>query len=127
MRFVWRAVTGQLIEFHRTGKRRILAASIPARLVAAPDLPTAAETLPGMISQQSIGLFASAGAPIPIIERIERANHGALVDPEYQRMLAELIKWRSDGFCNCSGMRRDMRCIQINAVHSNQDDDRVCH
>ena len=55
------AVTGQLIEFHRTGKLRILAVTSPNRLIAASDLPTAAETLPDMISQQLIGLFAPAG------------------------------------------------------------------
>jgi tripartite-type tricarboxylate transporter receptor subunit TctC len=83
------AVTGQLIEFHRTGKLRILAVTSPARLAAAPDLPTAAETLPGMISQQSIGLFAPAGTPAGVIEQIVRANRAALAEPEYQRMLME--------------------------------------
>jgi tripartite-type tricarboxylate transporter receptor subunit TctC len=83
------AVTGQLIEFHRSGKLRILAVTSPVRLVAAPDLPTAAETLPGMISQQSIGLFAPAKTPTRIIDQIARANHAALTDPAYQRMLVE--------------------------------------
>src|ERR1051325_4549252 len=36
-------VTGQVIEFHRTGKMRVLALTSPARLTAAPELPTAAE------------------------------------------------------------------------------------
>jgi len=83
------AVTGQLIEFHRTGKLRILAVTSPARLVAAPDLPAAAETLPGMISQQSIGVFAPAGTPTAIIERIAQVNHAALAAPEFQHMLVE--------------------------------------
>ena len=83
------AVTGQLIEFHRTGKLRILAVTSPARLVAAPDLPAAAETLPRMISQQSIGVFAPAGTPAAIIERLVLANHAALAAPEFQRLLVE--------------------------------------
>jgi len=83
------AVTGQLIEFHRTGKLRILAVTSPARLVAAPDLPAAAETLPGMVSQQSIGVFAPAGTPTAIIEQIARVNHAALAVPEFQHMLVE--------------------------------------
>jgi tripartite-type tricarboxylate transporter receptor subunit TctC len=83
------AVTGQLIEFHRTGKLRILAVTSPARLAAAPDLPLAAETLPGMVSQQSIGLFAPAGTPTRVIDQIERANRTALAEPAYQRMLVE--------------------------------------
>src|SRR5215472_532928 len=83
------AVTGQLIEFHRTGKLRILAVTSPARLAAAPDLPIAAETVPGMVSQQSIGLFAPAGTPTKIVDQIARANRAALADPAYQRMLVE--------------------------------------
>lgn len=83
------AVTGQLIEFHRTGKLRILAVTSPARLVAAPDIPTAVETLPGMVSQQLIGLFAPAGTPIAIIDQIAQANHATLAEPGYQRMLVE--------------------------------------
>jgi len=83
------AVTGQLIEFHRTGKLRILAVTSPERLAAAPDLPTARETLPEMISQQLIGLFAPAGTSSAIIEQIAHANHAALAEPGYQRFLVE--------------------------------------
>lgn len=83
------AVTGQLIQLHRTGKLRILAVTSPARLVAATDLPTAAETLPGMVSQQLIGLFAPAGTSSAIIDRIADANHAALAEPDYQQMLVE--------------------------------------
>jgi tripartite-type tricarboxylate transporter receptor subunit TctC len=36
-------VTGQVIEFHRSGKMRVLAVTSPTRLNAAPELPTAAE------------------------------------------------------------------------------------
>jgi tripartite-type tricarboxylate transporter receptor subunit TctC len=82
-------VTGQLIEFHRTGKLRILAVTSPGRLVAAPDLPTAVETLPGMVSQQLIGLFAPAETPRAIIDQIAEANHAALAEPAYQHMLVE--------------------------------------
>ena len=42
-------VTGQVIELHRSGKMRVLAVTSPTRLVAAPELPTAAELgFPGM-------------------------------------------------------------------------------
>ena len=50
-------VTGQLLEFHRTGKLRILAVTSPTRLTAAPELPTTAELgFPGMTVRGSIGL-----------------------------------------------------------------------
>jgi tripartite-type tricarboxylate transporter receptor subunit TctC len=83
------AVTGQMIEFHRTGRLRILAVTSPTRLTAANDLPTAAEALPGMISQQLIGLFAPAGTAKTIIAQIAQANHALLAESEYQKMLVE--------------------------------------
>lgn len=83
------AVTGQLIEFHRTDKLRILAVTSPDRLIAAPDLPTAAQTLPDMISQQLIGLFAPAGVPEEIIDQIADASHALLAEPDYQKTLIE--------------------------------------
>ena len=83
------AVTGQMIEFHRTGRLRILAVTSPGRLLAAGDLPTAVETLPGMISQQLIGLFAPAGTAKAIIDQIAEANHALLAQSDYQKMLVE--------------------------------------
>jgi tripartite-type tricarboxylate transporter receptor subunit TctC len=84
------AVTGPLLEFHRTGKLRILAVTSPARLVAAPEIPTAVEAgVPGMVSQQSIGLFAPTGTAKAIIELISRASRTALSDRAYQQMLIE--------------------------------------
>ncbi len=83
------AVTGQVIEFHRTGKLRILAVTSPGRLAAASDLPTAVEVLPGMVSQQLIGLFAPAGTAKAIIDEVAKANRNLLAEPDYQKMLVE--------------------------------------
>jgi tripartite-type tricarboxylate transporter receptor subunit TctC len=84
------AVTGPLLEFHRTGKLRILAVTSPQRLVAAPDIPTAVEAgVAGMVSQQTIGLLAPTGTPRPIIAQIAAASRAALAEPAYQKMLIE--------------------------------------
>jgi tripartite-type tricarboxylate transporter receptor subunit TctC len=84
------SVTAQLLEFHRTGKLRILAVTSPARLVAAPDIPTAVEAgVPGMISQQSIGLLAPAGTSETIIGQIWQATRVAVAMRAYQNMLIE--------------------------------------
>lgn len=84
------AVTGPLLEFNRTGKLRILAVTSPARLIAAPEIPTAIEAgLPGMISQQSIGLFAPAGTPKVIIGQISHATRAALAEASYRQTLIE--------------------------------------
>jgi tripartite-type tricarboxylate transporter receptor subunit TctC len=83
-------VTGQVLEFHRTGKLRILAVTSPTRLIAAPELPTAAELgFPGMTVRGSIGLLAPAGTPIGIIEQIAQATRTAVAEPAFQRMLID--------------------------------------
>jgi tripartite-type tricarboxylate transporter receptor subunit TctC len=72
-------VTGPLLEFHRSGKTRILAVTNPTRLGVAPELPTAAESdFPGLTVTGSIGLLAPAGTPSGIIERIAQATRAAV-------------------------------------------------
>src|SRR5262249_17428724 len=90
VKMVTPAVTGALLEYHRTGKLRVLAVTGTARLMAAPEIPTAVEAgLPGMISQQSIGLFAPAKTARAIIEQISQASRAALAERKYQEMLIE--------------------------------------
>src|SRR5437868_459719 len=83
-------VTGQVLEFHRSGRLRLLAVSSPKRLAAAPEIPTAAEAgLPGLIVTASLGLLAPAGTPAPIIEQIAQATRTALTEPAYQQFLID--------------------------------------
>jgi tripartite-type tricarboxylate transporter receptor subunit TctC len=83
-------LTGQSLEFHRTGKLRILAVTSPARLIAAPELATVAEAgFPGLTNQVTIGPAAPAGTPTPIIEQIAQATRTALADPAYRQKLIE--------------------------------------
>src|SRR6266446_2732626 len=83
-------VTGQVIEFHRSGKMRVLAVTSPTRLVAAPELPTAAELgFPGITVRGSIGLLAPARTPIGIIEQIAQATRTAVAEPAYKQMLID--------------------------------------
>ena len=79
-------VTGQVLELHRSGKMRVLAVTSPMRLIAAPELPTAAELgFPGITVTGSIGLLAPAGTPIGIVEQIAQATRTALAQPAYQQ------------------------------------------
>ena len=83
-------VTGQVLELHRTGKMRVLALTSPARLISAPELPTAAELgLPGITVTGSIGLLAPAGTPSAIIEQIAQATRTAVAEPAYRQMLTD--------------------------------------
>jgi len=83
-------VTRQLIELHQAGKIRVLAVTSPTRLVAAPELPTAAELgFPGLTVTGSIGLLAPAGTPIEIIEQIARATRIAIAGPAFRELLID--------------------------------------
>jgi tripartite-type tricarboxylate transporter receptor subunit TctC len=84
------AVSEQVLEFHRSGKLRVLAVAALTRLVGAPDLPTAAELgFPGLIATGSVGVLAPAGTPRPIIDQIAQATRTALAERDYQQMLME--------------------------------------
>jgi tripartite-type tricarboxylate transporter receptor subunit TctC len=81
-------VTGQLLEFHRTGKIRILAVNAAQRLSAAPEIPTAIEQgVPGMIGLLALGLFAPAATPKAIVDRIAEATRAAMADADFQKVL----------------------------------------
>jgi tripartite-type tricarboxylate transporter receptor subunit TctC len=79
---------GPLIDFHRTGKVRILAVNATARIKGAPDIPTAIEAgLPGMVAGNLNGLFAPANVPKAIIDQIAEATRKVLADEEFQKVL----------------------------------------
>ncbi len=82
-------ITGQLIEWHKSGKIRILAVNTPARLKALPEVPTASETLAGMVAQLFNGLFAPTGTPKAVVDKISRATRAALAEPAFQDKLIE--------------------------------------
>jgi tripartite-type tricarboxylate transporter receptor subunit TctC len=84
------AMTNQVLEFHRTGKLRLLAITNPTRIPVAPDIPTAVESgVLGLFSQQVLALFAPAGTPKPIIAQIDEANHRAMADAPYRQSLVD--------------------------------------
>jgi tripartite-type tricarboxylate transporter receptor subunit TctC len=79
---------GPLIEFHRQGKVRILAVNATERSRSLPDVPTASEAgLPGMVAGNLNGLFAPAGLPRAIVERISEATQKVAADADFQRIL----------------------------------------
>ena len=83
-------VTGQVIEFHRSGKMRVLAVTGATRLTAAPEIPTAAEQgFPQMVVTGPIGLAAPAGTPTSIIEQIAQASRAVVAEPAFKQLLIE--------------------------------------
>jgi tripartite-type tricarboxylate transporter receptor subunit TctC len=83
-------ITRQVLELHRSGRLRILAVTSSKRLVAAADLPTAAELgFPELTVRGLIGLLAPAGTPQAIIKQIAQATHTAVAQPSWQQMLID--------------------------------------
>ena len=80
-------VTGQVLGFHQAGKVRILAVCAPQRLRAAPDIPAASETLPGLVAQLTYGVLAPAGTPQAIVAQISEATGKIVTDPEFQKVM----------------------------------------
>jgi tripartite-type tricarboxylate transporter receptor subunit TctC len=81
-------IGGALLDFHRTGKVRILAVAAETRLRAAPDIPTAREAgLPGMVAANFNGLFAPAGLARPIIDQLASATRKLMADEAFDKLL----------------------------------------
>jgi len=70
------------------GKLRALGVSTAARVPAAPEIPTIAESgLPGFEVSAWDGIFAPAGTPPAVIERLNAAIRAALADPKVREAL----------------------------------------
>jgi tripartite-type tricarboxylate transporter receptor subunit TctC len=75
----------------RGGTIRAFAISTPARASALPDVPATAEAgLPEMRMSGWKMLFAPAGTPRPVVERLNRAPLAALRDENVGRRMADL-------------------------------------
>jgi tripartite-type tricarboxylate transporter receptor subunit TctC len=76
---------------------RILAVCAPEPLKAAPDIPAAAATLPGLVVQLTCGVLAPAGTPQSIIAQIAEATAQIVKDPEFGKVLeAAGLETRAD-------------------------------
>jgi tripartite-type tricarboxylate transporter receptor subunit TctC len=82
-------VNAHFLSLHRAGKVRILAVNAPARLKAAQDIPAAIESMPDLIAQLFSGIFAPAGTPAAIVERVSQASRKALADASFQKALID--------------------------------------
>ncbi len=72
----------------RAGKLRALATTGIARAAATPELPTVAETLPGFVVNNWVGLFAPAGTPPEIVSRLNAETRKFMQSKEIAARLA---------------------------------------
>ncbi|MDB5874511.1 MAG: tripartite tricarboxylate transporter substrate binding protein [Ramlibacter sp.] len=82
------ATAGQFVQ---QGKMRALAITSRERSAVFPEIPTIAETvLPGFEIESWIGLFAPAGTPQPIVDRLNAEVRVILAKPEVKTRLGAL-------------------------------------
>jgi tripartite-type tricarboxylate transporter receptor subunit TctC len=75
----------------RSGQLRALAVSSARRIAVAPELPTVAESgLPGFDVVAWFGLFAPAGTPKPIVDRLSAQTRSALGMADVHQRLIDL-------------------------------------
>lgn len=72
------------------GRTRALAISSRQRLANLPDVPTVAETLPGFEAVLWMALFAPAGTPEPVVNRVAAALNTVTGDRDYQARMAQI-------------------------------------
>ncbi len=78
------------IGFVKAGKLRALAVTTTTRQPALPDLPPAAEFVPGYDTSFWQGLVAPKGTPAEVVETLNRAVNAALGDAKIKAKLDEL-------------------------------------
>jgi tripartite-type tricarboxylate transporter receptor subunit TctC len=82
------SISPQVLDMHRAGKIRILVAGTDRRIAGAPDIPISTDVgFPDLITLMFMGVFAPAGTPRAIIERIATATHQIMADQEFQKRL----------------------------------------
>jgi len=74
----------------RGGKVRAVAVSTPQRVGAAPDVPTIGETVQGFEATGWQGLYAPAGTPQPIVDKIAGEVKRIFSDPQVVTALANV-------------------------------------
>jgi tripartite-type tricarboxylate transporter receptor subunit TctC len=77
------------MNFHKTGKLRILAITSKSRVPTLPDVPTVGETLPGYEFYSWYGLWAPAGTPADVIARLNTEANKALAGDMKDKLEAQ--------------------------------------
>ena len=105
-----------VLPLHEAGKVRVIAVAELKRHPAAPDMPTIIETIPGISFESWYALFAPAGTPQAIIDKLHAAAVIATRDPRVRAkfketavdpigstpqelaaiVAADLAKWKAD-------------------------------
>jgi tripartite-type tricarboxylate transporter receptor subunit TctC len=82
--------TSDTLAHAKAGTVRLLAVTTPQRLPQFPEIPTVAETVPGFSWVSFNALFAPAGTPKPIVDKLAGLVAEICQDPDFVQRLAAL-------------------------------------
>lgn len=110
------------MNYAEQGKLRALAVTTAQRVPAYPDIPTVAESgLRGYQAETYTGLFAPAGTPQAIIDRLYAATKEALADPDvikkFANVGAEAKSMSPDAFTHYLSQEKDRWDKVIKVAH----------
>ena len=77
------------MNFHKTGKLRIIAITSRTRVPTLPEVPTVGETVPGYEFYSWYGLWAPAGASAEVVARLNAEANKALAGDLRDRLVAQ--------------------------------------
>lgn len=83
-------VPGNVQQFVKEGRLRLLASTGTKRFASTPDIPTLSETYKDFEATSWIGFLTAGGTPAPIIERYHREIVKILNQPEIRKRLLEM-------------------------------------
>ncbi len=84
-------VPGNILEFARDGRARLIGSTGPKRMGATPDVPTMIEQgYPDFVAETWIGFLAPGGTPRPIIDRYHKEIVRILHQPEIRAKLDQM-------------------------------------
>jgi tripartite-type tricarboxylate transporter receptor subunit TctC len=75
---------GQSMPLHNDGKVKILGVATKERVPALPNVPTIAESVPGFEAKAWFGLFAPAGTPADIVQKLSAELQALGADPDFR-------------------------------------------
>lgn len=79
-----------LLPFVKSGQLKALGVCTEKRTALAPEVPTLAETLPGLYANAWYGLFVPAGTPKEIVVRLHSEIAKIMTSPDMKEKLAGL-------------------------------------
>lgn len=83
-------VPGNVQQFVKEGRLRLLASTGPKRFSSTPDVPTMSETYKDFEATSWIGFLAPGGTPAPIIDRYHREIVKILNQPDIRKRLQDM-------------------------------------